>query len=277
MRPNLVCRYRGRDSSRTLWIMTHLDVVPPGDLALWRSDPYVLHVEDGKLYGRGVEDNQQGLVASILCVKALMDAGMRPPVDLGLLFCADEETGCALRRPPRGGAAPGALRPPRRVPGAGRRRRRLPDRGGREVAALVEGDHARPAVPRLDAGPGRNAFRAASDLVVQLGSLYRTFNRATALFDPPISTFEPTKKEANVPNVNTIPGDDVFYVDCGCCRAYPLAEVEDEIRRLADEVAARHGVTFTFDVQQEAQAAPPTARRRRRQAGGAAARAGSTA
>jgi succinyl-diaminopimelate desuccinylase len=259
LRPNLVCRYRGRDSSRTLWIMTHLDVVPPGDLAMWRTDPYVLHVADGKLYGRGTEDNQQGLVASILCVKAMMDAGIRPPVDVGLLFNADEETGSTY------GAHHVASRHPEVF---GPRDAFLVPDAGDEVGSMIEvaeksllwlkvtthGRQCHGSVP----DQGANAFKAASELVFKLGSLYRTFNQRDRLYDPPRSTFEPTKKEANVPNVNTIPGEDVFYLDMRVMPAYPLAAVKDEIRRLADQVAARHGVTFSFDVQQEAQAAPPT-------------------
>jgi len=52
---------------------------------------------------------------------------------------------------------------------------------------------------------GVNAFRAASSLVVKLSSLYDIYSSSDDIFDPPTSTFEPTKKEANVPNINTIP------------------------------------------------------------------------
>ena len=95
VRPNLIARLAGQDRKRTLWLMSHLDVVPPGDLSAWRSDPYALTVEDGRLVGRGVEDNHQAIVASILVAKAFLDLGAPPPVDLALLFCADEETGSA--------------------------------------------------------------------------------------------------------------------------------------------------------------------------------------
>ena len=34
----------------TLWIMSHLDVVPPGELSLWESDPWtVIRRDDGPL------------------------------------------------------------------------------------------------------------------------------------------------------------------------------------------------------------------------------------
>ncbi len=105
---------------------------------------------------------------------------------------------------------------------------------------------------------GKNSFRAASELVVKLNTLYKKFPKKDKLFDPPISTFEPTKKEPNVPNINTIPGDDVFYLDSRVLPDYPLAMVKAEIHRLAAEVEKKHGVKITFEMMQEGEAAPPT-------------------
>ncbi|MGV8040105.1 MAG: M20 family metallo-hydrolase [Thermoanaerobaculaceae bacterium] len=259
VRPNLVARLRGADSSRTVWLMSHLDVVPPGDLSKWTGDPYTLRVENGKLYGRGVEDNQQAVVSSLLVARALLDTGTRPPVDLGLLFCADEETGShfgahylAEHHPDLFGRDDMFI-----VPDAGE-----PDSSLVEVAeksiwwlkVRTTGKQCHASTPEQ----GRNAFRAASDFVVRLQSLYSTFGATDPLYAPPISTFEPTKKEPNVPNVNTIPGDDVFFVDSRVLPCYPLTEVEAEIRRLAAEVEAAHGVTIAFEDVQRAQAAPPT-------------------
>ena len=34
------------------------------------------------------------------------------------------------------------------------------------------------------------------------------------LFQPPCCTFVPTRHEENVPNINSLPGKDVFYIDC---------------------------------------------------------------
>jgi len=93
IRPNLVARYKGVNSAKTLWIMAHTDIVPPGELSLWSGDPYTLRREGDKIIGRGVEDNQQGLVAGIVCLRAMMELGVRPPCDVALLFNADEETG----------------------------------------------------------------------------------------------------------------------------------------------------------------------------------------
>ncbi|HQL34054.1 MAG TPA: M20/M25/M40 family metallo-hydrolase, partial [Treponemataceae bacterium] len=94
-RPNLVVTIPGKDPSRTLWFMTHLDVVPPGDQSKWNTDPWTVKEENGKIYGRGVEDNQQGLVSSIFAALAFLRTGIVPSHTVKLLFVADEEVGSA--------------------------------------------------------------------------------------------------------------------------------------------------------------------------------------
>ena len=259
VRPNLVARLRGETSDRTVWIMSHLDVVPPGELSMWTGDPWVLRVEGGRLYGRGVEDNHQALVSSLLVARAFIDARRRPPVDLALLFCADEETGShygaewlVREHPELFGRGDAFL-----VPDAGNSEGTLLEVAEKSIWWLkvhTIGKQCHGSTPHL----GVNAFRAASDLVVRLGSLYRTFSERDELFDPPISTFEPTRKDANVPNINTIPGDDVFYVDMRVLPQIRLGDVEAEILRLAAEVAAAHGASIAIEDVQRAEAAPGT-------------------
>src|SRR5512136_1453861 len=48
-RPNILAYFRGKSSAKTIWIMTHMDVVPPGELSLWRGDPYKAWIESGKV------------------------------------------------------------------------------------------------------------------------------------------------------------------------------------------------------------------------------------
>ena len=95
-RPNVVVTIPGATADSTFWVMTHLDIVPPGEAALWESDPYSLVVKGDRIIGRGVEDNQQGLVASIVAAVALRELGMTPSRTVRLLFVADEETGSDL-------------------------------------------------------------------------------------------------------------------------------------------------------------------------------------
>jgi len=43
----------------------HTDVVPPGDAAQWRFDPFAAAIADGALYGRGACDMKGGLAAAL--------------------------------------------------------------------------------------------------------------------------------------------------------------------------------------------------------------------
>jgi succinyl-diaminopimelate desuccinylase len=80
-RPNLIAMFNGKSSQHTIWIMTHMDVVPPGDLSKWTGDPWTVRVNGNKLIGRGVEDNTQGMASSVLAVKALRDLNLTPEVN----------------------------------------------------------------------------------------------------------------------------------------------------------------------------------------------------
>ncbi|WP_461246597.1 M20/M25/M40 family metallo-hydrolase [Treponema sp. R6D11] len=98
LRPNLIATINGSDENKgRLWILSHLDVVPPGEKKLWNSDPWTVIRKDDSLgsrvIGRGVEDNQQGLVSSVLTALAFTSQGLKPSRTIKLLFAADEEVG----------------------------------------------------------------------------------------------------------------------------------------------------------------------------------------
>ncbi len=259
IRPNVIARYKGKNHSKTIWFMAHIDIVPPGEAKLWHSDPYKMEIQGRKLVGRGVEDNQQAIVSSILVVKAMMELGYRPEYDIALLFCADEETGSGFgadyvseKHPEVFGKEDVFF-----VPDSGSEDGSMIEVAEKSILwmkVITHGRQCHASRPSL----GINAFKAASELVVKYQGLYEKFPHKDELYEPPISTFEPTKKENNVPNVNTLPGEDVFYMDCRVMPEYQLSEVKAEMRRLADEVEKKHGVKISFEPQQEAQAAPPT-------------------
>jgi len=259
-RPNIVVRIPGRCADRTVWVMTHTDIVPPGELKLWEKDPYECWVRDGRVYGRGTEDNQQDLVASIFAAKAFLDEGIVPESTIGILLAADEETGS--------GYGLDYVLENRRdwfrrndlivVPDAGNEEGSMIEVAEKSVLWLrvrVSGRQCHASRPAL----GRNAFRAASHLVVRLDGLAGIYAARDPLYDPPESTFEPTKKEANVPNVNTIPGEDVFYLDCRVLPVYPVDDVLATIRGMADQVERQFGVTIALEPVQKSDAPPPTA------------------
>ena len=78
--------------------------------------------------------------------------------------------------------------------------------------------------------------------------LHKKFHKKDKLFAPELkSTFEPTKREANVPNVNTIPGRDVFYVDSRILPRYSNEKVLKEMRKIAHKIEKKFDVTVTVE------------------------------
>ncbi len=261
IRPNLLVTIPGNNPSRTVWIMTHMDIVPPGEVKLWDDDPFKCYVKGDSIYGRGTEDNQQDLVASIFAAKAVLDEGILPESTIGLAFVSDEETGSRFglsfvlqheRNPFRKTDIIVVLD------------------SGNEDGTMIEiaeksmlwlrvktiGKQCHASRPNL----GRNAFQAASHLVVSLDRLQHIFDASDPFYEPQTSTFQPTKKEPNIPNINTIPGDDVFYMDCRVLPHYPLSDVLHEIRKMAAEIEKRFDVSIEITAVQEIQAPPPTRR-----------------
>ncbi|MDE5545990.1 MAG: dipeptidase PepV [Anaeroplasmataceae bacterium] len=75
-----------------LGILAHLDVVPV-DGQTWKTNPFVLNISDGKLFGRGAMDDKGPLVASYLAMKLLKDQGFTPKKKVRLIMGCDEESG----------------------------------------------------------------------------------------------------------------------------------------------------------------------------------------
>jgi len=256
-RPNIIARMAGK-RSRTLWLMGHLDVVPPGEPELWTADPWTLRVEGDLLYGRGAEDNQQAITSMLLLAEAADACGVSPENGLGLLFVADEE--CGSRH-----GAQYILRK-RRDLFAGGDLLVVPDMGVSDGSVIevaeksifwvrveVEGVQCHGSTPEK----GKNTLAAAAEMIVHMDDVAARFPARDPLFTS-ASTFTPTRYEENVPNVNTVPGRGVFYVDCRVLPGYTLDDVLAAFRSVFLPVAERHGVTVSFSLAQDTPAAPVT-------------------
>jgi succinyl-diaminopimelate desuccinylase len=81
---------RGNDGP-LLCFAGHTDVVPPGDLDAWQSDPFVPDVRDGHLYARGAADMKCGLAAMVVAVEEFIAAHPQHAGSIGLLITSDEE------------------------------------------------------------------------------------------------------------------------------------------------------------------------------------------
>jgi succinyl-diaminopimelate desuccinylase len=53
---NLFARWGTKGHSKTFGFNGHTDVVPIGDAAAWKFDPFGAEVVDGTMYGRGTTD-----------------------------------------------------------------------------------------------------------------------------------------------------------------------------------------------------------------------------
>ena len=259
-RPNVIVRRAGGDAARHTWIISHLDVVPPGEAGLWDVDPYQAYVRNGRLYGRGTVDNQQDLVASLFAFRACREEAVATYRAPGLIFVADEETASRygldflLRHP----CNPCQKTDMICVPDSGNEAGDLIEVAEKSILWVrfrTLGKQCHGSKPYL----GKNAFLAASHLAVRLhDALPQRFPAVDPLFDPPESTFEPTRKDANVPNVNTIPGEDNFYMDCRILPGHELQTIKEAMAETARTIERELGVTIEILPVQEVQAPPAT-------------------
>lgn len=258
-RPNVIAYCYGENKAEKLWITSHLDVVPPGEKSLWTiTKPFEPTIKEERIYGRGSEDNGQSMVASIFAVKALKNLGIRPKRTIALAFVADEEQGSKygiqhlLKQ--------GLFKKDDLIV--------VPD-GGNENGSLIEiaeksalwfrvhtiGKQTHASRP----DKGLNAHRIGMEYTLALDKmLHAKYSLKDEYFDPPESTFEPTKKDKNVDAVNIVPGEDITCFDCRVLPNYDIEEVLNDIHGLAEEFEKKTGATIKIEVLQKSVAPKPT-------------------
>ena len=79
------------DGDETLGILTHVDVVDPGDMDVWETDPYKLTLIDDKLFGRGTIDDKGMVMASLYAMKAVKELGLPLKKKVQLIMGTQEE------------------------------------------------------------------------------------------------------------------------------------------------------------------------------------------
>lgn len=92
-RYNVYATFKGRQGGKSLLFNSHIDVMPADEADGWTYPPYEPVVEGGRLYGRGAADMKGGLMASVMAVKLLQDAGYELPGDVIITSVCDEEGG----------------------------------------------------------------------------------------------------------------------------------------------------------------------------------------
>jgi succinyl-diaminopimelate desuccinylase len=259
IRPNLSAKLEGKDESRSLWYISHMDTVPEGSRDLWKTDPFEPTVREGKIFARGAEDNGQSLVASLFALLTLKRLDPPLPYNVGVWFVADEEFASnygikqLLKRRlfresdlvvvPDSGSPQGTDI-------------EIAEKGLLWFKVTTKGKQVHASLPKK----GLNAHRVGMKLAIELDELlngkYRKRNR---LFDYPVSSFEPTKKEANVGNINTVPGVDVFYFDCRVLPVYDLGDVVLDVKKKIREFEKKYQTSIELEEVEKEPAGPATA------------------
>ena len=246
-RPSILAVKKGKRKG-TVWIVAHTDTVLPGDLTLWKYPPFEPHLEDGKIYGLGAEDNGQAVISSIYASK-FFDMELKGR-SMGIALVADEETTSEMGI---GWLVKNGyftkddiiLVPDWGSPGSS-----MVDVAEKHllwVKVSVKGKQTHGSTPGL----GLNAYRIGAKFMTDLlKELEEKYSKRDDIFYPPVSTFEPTKNSVTVGNVNTIPGYYEFWLDCRILTCYDPKEVYDFMVSFAKKESKRTGAEISVDKEQ---------------------------
>ncbi len=256
-RPNIMARLEGK-GQKNLWFVAHMDTVPEGSAELWNSDPFEPVVKDGRITARGAEDNGQALVSAVFALRELKRLGAELPFGVGVWLVSDEEFGSNYGI--------------KQLLGQGRFRKDdivvVPDSGtpkGDEIEiaekgllwlkVATKGKQVHASLPSKGLNARRIGMKLSTEIDQFLASKYSVKD---SLFTEQLSTFEPTKAEPNVPNINTIPGIDVGYFDCRVLPRYGLEDVTSDVEGIIKNYERRYGASITMELVQKEPAGPAT-------------------
>lgn len=245
MRSNILAKKRGKEEG-TVWIVSHLDTVPTGNLEDWDSPPFEPRVEDGRIYGRGTEDNGQAVISSIFASE-FIDKDILTGKSIGIALVADEENTSKMGIDYLVKNKCFSKDDIFIVPDWG-------SPGGSQIVVdekdliwlnfSISGRTTHGSTP----GKGINAFRTAAHLIVELESEFnKEFPSEDQMFKPSISTFEPTRSTNHVENVNTIPGYYDFSIDVRLLPHYKIDDVVSVAEKVAEKIADEYGAEILVE------------------------------
>ncbi len=256
-RSNIIAVKKGKKKG-TVWLVAHMDVVPTGDPGLWENSPFDPIVKDGKLYGRGTEDDGQSVISSMFAAKQFLDQELNG-MSIGVAWVADEETSstCGIQYLLDQGifTKDDVIIVPDYCTKDGSRI----DVAEKHILWLkfcIEGKTTHASTPHL----GVNAYKVSTLLLMDLiESFDNRFDDRNEMYYPRNSTFEPTKRIATVENVNTIPGYDEFCMDIRLNPEYDPELVLKMANEMAELYSESTGAKITVEVLQKAVAGKPSA------------------
>lgn len=90
-RPNVVGRFKGTGGGRSLLLNGHVDTVTVEPLDKWTRDPFGAEIVDGVMYGRGTSDMKGGVMAALMALTYLREAGAELRGDVVFECVVNEE------------------------------------------------------------------------------------------------------------------------------------------------------------------------------------------
>jgi succinyl-diaminopimelate desuccinylase len=220
----------------------HTDVVPPGPLEQWSSDPFEPTVREDKLFGRGAADMKTSVAAFVIAAERLVSRRPDHPGSIALLITSDEE----------GPALDGTVRVVEAFKARGERMdycivgepssvERFGDtikngrRGTLTGRLWVQGIQGHVAYPHRAKNPVHLVAPAIAEL-------------ATSQWDPgneffPPTTFQVSNIHAGTGAQNIIPG--AVQVDFNF--RFSTESTPESLKARVDEILARHGLEYSID------------------------------
>ena len=219
----------------------HTDVVPPGPLEDWRSDPFTPFERDGRLYGRGAADMKSSLAAFTVAAEAFAQERPAHSGSIALLITSDEE----------GPSVDGTVRVVERLKAQGEQIDycivgepssviALGDmikngrRGSLSGRLTVRGVQGHVAYPHL----ARNPIHALAPALAELAAA--VWDEGNEYFPP--TTWQASNIHAGTGVGNVIPGS----LELDFNFRFSTASTERSLRERLEALLRRHGIDYTL-------------------------------
>jgi succinyl-diaminopimelate desuccinylase len=218
----------------------HTDVVPVGDAARWRFDPFGAEIADGAVWGRGTADMKGGVAAFAAAACAFAARGM-PKGSIGLLITGDEE-GPAINGTEKllRWAYDKGERFDHCIVGEPTSAKMLGDtikigrRGSLNATLNALGRQGHAAYPERAENPIPSLMRLLDALIAP------PLDKGTAHFDP--SNLEIVSVDTGNPAFNVIPAEVRARINVRFNDLWEPKKLEAELRQRLDAVAARYAL-----------------------------------
>ena len=220
----------------------HTDVVPPGPLADWDSDPFTPSLREGCLYGRGAADMKSSIAAMVTACERFIGSHAGHPGSIAFLLTSDEE----------GPSVDGTVKVIEHLKTRGEQidwclvgeptsREHTGDvikngrRGSLNGVLRVYGQQGHVAYPQLADNPVHRAAPALAELVAA------EWDAGNAHFPP--TTFQISNINAGTGAENVIPGELHILFNLRFSTESSPASIQSRVLAILD----RHGLDYRID------------------------------